>query len=163
MKGMLITIESNIALYESLEREFGLSYLKGQNTNQDFLEAFFGQQRYMNGACTHPTAYQFLNTLSRSTGSKLASDASFDLLGKRTELESTLQIEPLPDKEYGDIEKLLVDHNPSEMSQSENDGFYRIAASVVQKFHITNPELGKAKDSVSSSTQLQFANSISRG
>ena len=163
MRGILITLESIISLFEKLQQEFGLEFLKGQNTNQDYLEAYFGEIRGMNGSCTHPTALQFLYTLGRKIGSELASVPSFDLLGKRLELEKSLEVEPMPDKDCEEIENMLVDHNPSEMSEAEQDGFYKIAASVCQKFHLAHPDLGKAKDSSSSSSSMQFANSFSKG
>ena len=164
MNGILMTIESVISVFEELNQEFGVEYLKGQNTNQDYLEAYFGEIRGMNGSCTHPTALQFLYTLGRKIGSELASDPNFDLLGKRLELEKSLQVEPMPDKDFDEIEKLLIDQNSSEMSEAEHDGFKTIAASVVQKFHLTHPTLGKAKDaSTSSSAPLQFANAFSKG
>ena len=163
MRGILITIEANTAVFEGLQREFGVSYLKGQNTNQDFLESYFGQQRYKNGSCTHPTALQFLNTVSRDTGSRLASDPTFDLLGKRIEIEKSLKVEPMPDTDFKDIEKMLKGRKPSKMLESEKDGFYRIACSVAEKFHITHPNLVKAKVSSSSSNHLQFANPLSKG
>ena len=117
----------------------------------------------MNGSCTHPTALQFLYTLGRKIGSELASDPNFDLLGKRLELEKSLQVEPMADKDFDEIEKLLLDQNSSEMSEAEHDGFKTIAASVVQKFHLTHPTLGKAKDASTSSAPLQFANTFSKG
>ena len=162
MRGILITVESTMMLHDQLLHQLGISYLKGQNILQDYLEAFFGEMRGMTGSCTHPTALQFLYTLSRKIGSVLAADPSFDLLGKRLELEKSLQVEPMPDTDFGEIEKTLVNYDPSKMSQAEHDGFYMIAASVAQKFSLTHPELGKEKE-ISSSTHFQFSNTFSKG
>ena len=163
MNGILTTIEGITSLFErDLKGEFGLEYLFGQNCNQDYLEAYFGEGRGMNGSCTHPTALQFLYTIGRMIGSKLASVPGFDLMGKRLQLEKTLEVEPMPDKEIEEIERLLLDFDPSEMSEAEKDGFYKIAASVCQKFHLSHPDLGKAVET-SSSASLQFPNSFSKG
>ena len=53
--GILVTIESIIALHRELKSE-GFPYLMTARANQDALESTFSSLRYMGGNCSHPTA-----------------------------------------------------------------------------------------------------------
>lgn len=57
-KGMIVSCQSLIKLYEFLKTKFGLNYILTNRLNQDGLEHFFGYMRQMGGCHQHPNAVQ---------------------------------------------------------------------------------------------------------
>lgn len=57
-KGILVSCQSLVKLYEYLSTNFGLKYIMTYRLNQDGLEHFFGYVRQMGASYQHPNAVQ---------------------------------------------------------------------------------------------------------
>lgn len=58
-KGVLLSSQSLIGLFQMLHKTYGVKYIMTQRLNQDCLEHFFGCIRQMSGPFEHPNAVDF--------------------------------------------------------------------------------------------------------
>lgn len=64
-KGVILSRQSLLGLYEMLRTNYNLEYIMTQRLNQDCLEHFFGCIRQISGAQDHPDAVNFKYRLKK--------------------------------------------------------------------------------------------------
>ena len=64
-RGGIKAIKANLAVMELMKERYNIPQLTTSKTNQDYVENKFGTYRAMAGSCTNPTAFVFLQIVSR--------------------------------------------------------------------------------------------------
>ena len=125
LKGLQLTLNGVLALWDTLHKDYGLDFLLTRRLNQDPLENFFGLIRQQGGNCDNPTPLQFTrafrklfvdNFLTPLLSGNCAEDFDAYLVKSHTTKSDTPAAQDQPIPPHSTVED--TDYNTNEVGQN---------------------------------------------